>query len=179
MDEGLVTLDQLISLLSERDEVLAEYTAMIAELLKPTAFAALQELLEAKEHQLECSDIYLSMEDLALHITCDITYGPNDIVPAFVASVAPAQYANEKNQVRSVRIGIPISYSTRPKAEILAFLQQLVKENKQLTPDPISTPTPDTQVKVQPLAQFDLSELTKDQVAQLLVFQHHTTKEKQ
>lgn len=167
MEEGIESFDQLISLLSERDEVNAEYTAAIADILQPTALAALQELLQAKDHQIECSDIHFAIEDLALHITCDVTYGPNDPIPEFVVAIAPAQETEAGQQLRSVRIGIPIAYSTRPKQEILEFLQQLVKENLQGTSAPDTTT-----VKIQPTEQFDLSELSKDQIAQLLVFQH-------
>jgi hypothetical protein len=168
MDNNLDGLEQLLTLINEREEAYAEYTEAIADVIRPTVLAALQELLNIKDHQVEWSEIYISMEDLALHIICTVTYGSDDVVPAFVTRIAPRVMTDSPNDVRVVRIGIPIAYSAHPKDEILEFLHQLVDEQQKAIPEPATVASGDTQV----LDQFNLSKLTKDQVAQLLVFQH-------
>jgi hypothetical protein len=168
MEENLDSLEQLLTLLNERDEAYAEYTEAIADAIRPTVLAALQELLNIKDSQVEWSEIYISMEDLALHIICTVTYTPSDVIPSFVTRMAPRVITDSPNDVRVVRIGIPIAYSSHPKDEILKFLHQLVEEQQKIIPEPAITASGDIQV----LDQFDLSDLSKDQVAQLLVFQH-------
>ena len=104
-------------------------------------------------------------------------YGKNDKVPAFVAAIASSEPADSEGDTRMIRVGIPITYSLRPKQEILAFFKQLISENHQTSVGYEATEnevvTPSEATSAQPNTQFDLSDLSKDQVAQLLAFQQY------
>ena len=156
--------------MQERDEVHAEYTSAIATMLHPTVLTALQEILEARSDQIEWAEIFMSPEDLVLRILCAVTYGEKDNIPAFVSAVTSTEFPDTGGNTRMIRVGIPITYSLRPKEEILAFFRQLITEGQKTEPGYQASEVEATPEL--PTAQFNLSNLSKDQVAAFLVFQH-------
>jgi hypothetical protein len=176
MEDGIANLEQLISLMQERDEVHAEYTVAIANMLHPTVLSALQEILGARNDQIEWTEIVISPEDLTLRIMCAVTYSERDNIPAFVVASTPAEGLGAEGDTRMIRVGIPITYSLRPKEEIVAFFHQLITDGQQTSTgyeaSEVIEPTPASTL------QFDLSNLSKDQVVNLLAFQHYTSREK-
>lgn len=164
------SLNELIALFEERDEVYSEYTGAIAEMLEHTVLAAIQELFAVNSDQLEVADIALSVEDLSLQIACTVTYSAGDSIPQFVEIISPAELDAAGNQTHGVRIGIPIAHCAAPKDEILLFLQELLAIHQSGETIPESTPAARLQSQ-----QFDMSKLSKDQITHMLVLQHQTT----
>lgn len=169
MDET-VALDQLVGIVQERDDVYNEYTAAIFDMLQPTVLAALRDILEAKETQIEWSEVFIVPENLTVRIVCAVTYESTDTIPAFVAAIASTEPASASGDTRMIRIGLPIAHCLQPKDELVAFFRQLIADGEKTDTGYTAPDTTAAPVTV----QFDLTNLSKDQVVQFLAFQHLT-----
>ena len=168
--EEPITLDFIVNLITERNDVYDEYTETLVDALRPTLLAAVIEVLQVRDNQVMMNDIDMS-DELILNLECAVKYNTTDVVPAFVTAIAPL--SEDGSDIRIIRIGIPLAQCLLPSADIVAFFNQLIDTNMSKAS---MEPTPPQLENV--LDQFDLSGLSKSQISQLLIFQHNTAKVK-
>jgi hypothetical protein len=162
MDENIIMLEDLLTLFDERETAYLAYTEAIVAKIQPTVLAALQELFGVTSDQIEWSDIRVSEEDVSLHIECKIQYLSTDVIPSVIVAITNHQQPDDIDSVRVVRIGLPLVGAFKPKDMILAYLYKIIADQDKVALDSAAP------------KQFDMSLLNKEQVAQVLVFQHQT-----
>lgn len=179
MDQKLKQIEQLLTLVDERDLSRLYYNKQISELIAPTMLLAVVEMLELPTDQIEWVDVEVT--DTVLVLVINVMFDPSTQLSPFLDN---GQINKDAALIqKSVRIGLPLPMVFAEPGEIKAFLYKSLN-----IPDPNADPT-QTEVKVdeptevkaedKPSTIFDSASLTKDQIQQMLMFQHLTLGTKQ
>lgn len=160
--EELKPIDKLFVLFDERDRLQDEVNNKIAVLVAPTVLTALYELFEVETWAIKWVSINLEENVLLVVVNVEYTSGPN--TSRFLKQMDKAANAAPTARVRTLRVGIPVDMVFNTIDEIKKYLIGIA--------DKVAGPV-DDEVTPQPPAktEFNASELTKEQLEQLMLFQ--------
>lgn len=156
-----VKLDVLRALVEERDQVRNEFNNQIAKLLTPSVLTAMFELFGLEPEAVEWSALDV-IEELLI-VVVNVTYKMSDSTSMFLKHMDQVANAGPNALVRTLKVGIPLKLAFAPVEEIKTFL--LAAAARALAP---STPSP---VVERTANDFEISELTKEQLQQLTIYQ--------
>lgn len=180
-DKELEQFERLAELFGERDQSYREHTQKIFEAIGPTIIEALYDLFETPYENVAWLEVQAA-EGILL-IVASIVYDDETKIPDIIQRLTPKPPEGAIMAGRLFRVGIPLDLVFAPKEVILEYLkdtakgvqqprtrrnveqQEKVKENKE-----------DNSVPINKLAvkDFDSSQLTKEQIQQIIVFQDAT-----
>jgi hypothetical protein len=178
MDESLKKVEVLLALFDEREEVFDELSEMIYEQIAPTVLKAITELYQLDEDHVHWHQCELMETMLMIVSSVDIEPGaPVSPFIKFAFNQPDIAAIDDETGERIIRIGIPIPYVFADVEDIKQFLCDAVlgpeasDEARELMSNPTDEPTPTV---TSPMHQFDPTDLTEDQLRQMLVHQQHT-----
>jgi hypothetical protein len=183
MEEKLKQIQSLLSMFDARDAMWSKYNKQIAAVISPTVLTALVDLFDLPEENVEWVDMQIL--DNILLVICNVTYDPVHTQSAFLQRVDEHKRPSTPIQVqRYLRVGVPLAIVFSPKEEIGEFLARIPVEttgddedtveaydSSELAEDTTSVPPDKTTTTV---LGFDASNLTEDQLRNLMLY-HHTT----
>lgn len=165
-------IEQVLTLLDKRDNEYLERNKQVAELIAPTMLTAIVDCLGVDPDNISWVDI--KVYDVYLVLTCSVRFDPN--APNLSVFLRDSNYTPGSPSVeveRPLRIGVPLAKVFDTAEEIKAFLM------KPFVPtDAVEQAGSDTSVKVEEVKkptiddQFDAKTLTREQLNQMLYFQH-------
>jgi hypothetical protein len=176
-------VSHLLQLFEEREQLYTVGTGRIMERLGPTVIAALYEFFNVSYESINW--LHFEVDGGILLIGAVVSYKNTDIVPEIINRLSPliGESKGHLTEVqRAMRIGIPLHVVFLSKEEVLQFLNDHV--GKQPTPEaPPPTIFVDKatgeiiEAKLEPLAKivpadFDNTQLSREQLTQLLHTQH-------
>lgn len=188
-------IKHLISLFEARDKLYQQTTEEILELVGPTALDALFTLFDAPMEQVRWLETHL-VENIML-LVASITYDDDQEVPPVIQALSPNPEEGGPS-IRLFRVGIPLTMLFQPKEDIVDYLTETAGKAARLRghSTPVGNLPPegtlshaaelkahiqesqqdeDTSVPVHgPQPDFDTSDLTYDQIQQLLMFESLT-----
>lgn len=160
MEQNVKQIEQLLAIVDERDLKRLEYNRQIADLVAPTFLTAVVEMLELPTDQIEWVDIDVT-DSMVFTLKLSVTYTPGVDTSPFLGT-APTD--NAAFVQKNLRVSLPLSH-----------VFDSVEDIKKLLHRP---PTTQATEPVQPV-KFDPSAMSKDQIEQMLLFQHLTVGTKQ
>lgn len=166
-DEQIALVEQLMVLIDERESIRLEYNKQIADVIGPTLLTAITNLIDLPAANMRWVDIEAT--ELAIIVAVQVTYTAEHELNPFMLTmlqVAPP----DLTITRVIRIATPIAVAFDPPSEIMDYLTMVTnsrtmkeatqtEEYEPLTEDDTGTP-------------FDDTVLTKEQVEQMMLFQH-------
>lgn len=167
MESNLTQISELLKLLEERDQIIGQITNHILDQIRPTALEALAELFGMKEPDIEWLDIqYL---DSVILVVCAIRYDPTDSTD-YLHKLFNHQYDNENDNVKMMRVGIPVTHVFGPKEELVQFLYSVLDDS---VIEKFESSAKNPQKQREDVA-FDISKLSIDQQKQFELFSQQT-----
>lgn len=167
MDLKQKQLETLLKLVDERDLTYLDYNKALSGMLQDTMLTAVVELLDVPTDQLEWLELSVSSSVLVLIMA--VMYNPCEDTSPLLGPIPP-----DSNAVliqKTLHIGLPLEMVFESSEIIKEFLLGVAHDDavsEQTTN--VQTPTPVT---------FDSSSLSKDQLSQMMAFQHLDTGSKQ
>lgn len=171
MEEKLDKIDELFALFDERDRARVRYNNQIADHLTPTILMALFELFELPAEAVHWKNIDLI--DNMIVVLVELYYKSTPDICEFLKMMDIASKASSDSTVRTLRVGVPVGMAF----DGVENLKQYYVDMAERLTKPDKAPTKE-QVEVQQTG-FNPMELTKEQIAQLLLFQQTAPGEKQ
>lgn len=176
MEQKLKQIEQLLTLVDERDLSRLSFNKQIAELIAPTMLMAVVQLLELPNDQIEWVDVEVTDTVLVLAIRVMFNPSSSELSP-FLAN----QNINKEATLveKTVRIGLPLPMVFAEPDEIKAYIRQVSGIADPNVEPPVEASSTSVEVDKPSTDIFDSATLTKDQIQQMLMFQHLTLGTKQ
>lgn len=191
----LSLMTKLLNLFEQRELAYSIISDDIAGILKPTVFVALDKLFGVNNGATTITwlDISIDITSKTLYLVGILSYHPDtENLPPIIDKLAPLNVDINENEVithlqRVLKIGIPLTLIFKEPTEIFDFLSSTTE-----TLDPMSDNIPyvkvdadtgetlplpqnkDDSVSLKTMKDFNSSELSKEQISQLLFFQQIT-----
>lgn len=178
--DQLAKIKRLVELFEKREQVQQQSTEAILEAIGPTTLEALFELFDVPYESVSWLDAQLV--DTVIVLVASIVYGEDQKVPPIIQALSPAPN-DGRPSIRLFRVGIPLELVFQSKDEIVEYLLETVgmatkrskKRKKKGSPGEIEGQDMDTGednvVLINgPQPEFDTSELSHEQIQQLLIF---------
>lgn len=180
MEEKLRQIESLLSMFDARDQMWAKHNRQIAKVITPTVLDSLVELFDLPMEDIEWVDLQL-MENILL-VICTVTYDPHTTQSAFLQRIDAAKQPDTPIQVqRFLRVGVPLAIVFAEKPEIKEFLSRIPVETTEEDSDEFELhpaedaeerpPTPE--IVASKVMGFDTSDLTEEQIKNMMLY-HHT-----
>lgn len=164
-----VTLDTLFALFDERDRVLVKCNQLIVDILAPTVLTALTQIFELAPTDVKIKAI--DIVDEALVIDVILLYAASSTLSIWLQRIDSGAEQLGDMRKRLVRMSVPLNIALSQPAVIVEYLTTMhekqegnVPINKQASSDEFD---------------LDISELSKDQLQQLMLFKGVVPEEKQ
>lgn len=164
MEQQLEQIEHLLSVFDERERLKQLCNKKIAQLLTPTALGALFELIGLPDENVIWEDFFVIESVLVIQTT--ITYDPSKGVSPFLAQIG-AVVSGEKTPIqihKQIQFGIPLTKLFDDKEHLKEWFIQMLQSSAPELEQPHPAPTSS-------IDHFDGSQLSKEQLAQLLYFQ--------
>lgn len=166
-------LEQVLLLIDQRDGQYMAVNKQIAELIAPTMLTAVVEILNVSTSKIEWMDLKVIENYLVL--SCTVAYDPSapDVSPLLAGPVVePGEIVPVEVQ-KILRIGVPLSKIFETSDHIKEYLLDSYAKS-QMKKEPVSEePAVEGDEKVESFdAQFDPKQLTREQINQMMYFQH-------
>jgi len=168
-EQKLKQIEELLSLVEERDQIHLDYNKQIAEHLAPTMLLAIVELLGLPTDQLHW--VSVDIIDSAISLVVRISYDPTKNESEFLKATATGRADDAAYVERNIRFNVPIEVAFQPANDVKQYITELLGD-KLKKPEPKKEAEP---IKV----SFDPGALTTDQIRQMLFFQQTTLETKQ
>lgn len=167
MEQNLEQIKQLLALFDKRQTLRNACNREIAAVLSPTVLSALFELVNVPTSDIVWEDIDVIQSVLV--IRTEITYSPAQELSPYLNLVMPPLQGETPIQIqRTITLGVPLTMVFEEKETIKGWLMSVARENA-ASREP-TAPPPQDQVS----QFFNVAELTKEQMMQLLYFQQNT-----
>ena len=166
MESDLTQVSELLQLLEERDTVVEQITAHILDKIQSPLLEVLTELFGLPEQNIEWLDVQY-MEKVLL-IMCAIQYDPK-YATAYLRGLfkQPSAIDVVDENMKMIRIGIPISYVFGSRENIIKFLYEVANDS---ILEKIETTVENSEKISDNVLSFDISRLTKEQIRQMELF---------
>lgn len=182
MDEKLKQLESLLAMFDARDAMWSKHNRQIANVISDTVLDALVALFDVPDESIEWID--MQIVDNILLIVCNVTYDPVHTQSTFLQRVDEHKRPDTPIQVqRYLRVGVPLAIVFSTKEEIGEFLSRIPVEttdddegtveaydSSDLAEDTDNVPVTRPSSSVH---GFDTSNLSEDQLRNLMLY-HHT-----
>lgn len=165
MGKDLEQIEHLLGLFDKRQKARNACNREIAETLTPSVLSAIFELVNVPTDAIVWED--MDVVQSILVIRAEITYSPAKEMSQFLTLVMPSVQGENPVQIqRTITLGIPLTVVFQEKETIKGWLMSVAMGNK--------TEEPLTAEQKQIPQYFNIAELTKEQMTQLLYFQQLT-----
>lgn len=182
--EELVKIQALIELFNKRERLYDHISNEIADMIGPSLLEGLITFFGAKYENVVWLDLRLT--DLTIEIAASVGHGCDETVPELIEKLAPTEPIPDGEDVvliqRIMKIMIPLGYAFKPKDVIVKFLTEQIGEQSSpteyiptvLIKEPSTYQEGEVEETEHATSQFDPSGLSKDQIHQMLIFQHQS-----
>lgn len=161
MEQNLEDIQRLLTVFDERDRQKEICNRKIAEILTPSVLGALVELFNLPDENVVWHDF--NVLESVLVIRAAVTYDPAHEHSHFLTLIAPTLPTGSPIQVQKmIQFGIPLAMVFKDREELKDWFMKVAQPDE---------PVPPPVKEQEQTTQFDGSQLTKDQLAQLLYFQ--------
>lgn len=165
MESDLTQVGDLLRLLEEREQVVENITAHILDKLKPNLLDVLSELFGLPQTDIDWLDVQCI--DTVLLVICAINYDPNTATAYLRKLFANSStFDSVDENIKMIRIGIPLANVFGPREEIIKFLQEVVDD---AVIEKIES-TVENSKEISDNTSFDTSKLSQEQIQQLSMF---------
>lgn len=181
MDKNLEQIQQLLTVFDKRQQLHNKCNREIAEILTPTLLTAVVELINVPNESIVWEDMSVVQSVLVLQV--EVTYDPAKEVSRFLSLVTSSIKDNAPPiQVqRSIALGIPLTMVFQDSDIIKDWLMR-VAENLGMENEAQPKPPANAEAPPPPAVEssrFDMTDLTTEQIQQVLFFQYQTEGTKQ
>lgn len=178
MEDNLDKIEHLMGLFDHRHKLWTASNRKIASFINDGLLIAIQELLNLSDDALVWEEFQLV--DTIVVLKFSITYNPAEPKTRFLELVGPTNPTEPVLLIqRTLQIGVPLATVFLPRKEIKEWLMKMAEDTFGVT-NPVESPTTEASAPVEATpSTFDPTQLTPDQVRQLLYFQQMTKGVKQ
>lgn len=170
---------QLLDTFSKRDETYDQHTEEIVNILGPTVLEAVYQFLELPDETITWSDFQVI--DGILMIFATVNLSTVGITPK-IERLTSSMDSDSNSIERIIRIGFPLPIVTQPLDQVIKFLADHSDPAQMNDDDDMSEYDEDdgeifstvAPAMVASAQSFDVGQLSKDQVRQMLYFQHQS-----
>jgi hypothetical protein len=181
VENNLDKIEHLMGLFDHRQKLWTASTRKIASFVNDTLLKALQELLGLPDEALVWDEFLLVDNIVALKFS--ISYNPSEPMTRFLELVSLTNPAEPVVLIqRTLQIGVPLATIFLPREEVKGWLTKMAEDTFGATKsaEQPKTDEADAPASAEPApGTFDPTQLTPDQVKQLLYFQQLTKGVKQ
>lgn len=168
MEQNLEKIEELLALFDSRESLRNACNRKIAALLSPTLLLALFELINVTTENLVWEDMQVIESVLVIRV--EVTYDPTKEMSEFLQLISPKSSTDPGATMiqRTFQLGIPLVTVFNDKDQLKQWIVEMARNNHATsseTKPPAPVPAPN---------HFDVTDLSKEQITQLLFFQQQT-----
>lgn len=170
-NDQLAKLKHLVTLFAKRDQLYQRATEDIVQVVGPTTLKALVTMFNVPFENVTWIELQV-VEEL-LVIVASIVYEEDQQPPAVIQALSPMPDTMEPS-IRLFRVAVPLEVVFQPAEEILQYFKKTAEEAAAKAQAQSETVVSDDAVPVT-TQQFNLKELTPEQIKQLILFSGNQT----
>lgn len=169
-------MEQLAILFQEREDNYTKITKQIFEIIRPNVLEGIADFFKTSVEAVQWHEIKILDASVAILASFVLPYESSPEIDKMVEELQMTDDLESVQIQKMIQIILPVPLLLETKENIVAWLDvwKKTQESAQIVPEAVKPLQQSTNATNAQTVDFDPRQLTRDQIAQMLFFQHTT-----